>query len=130
MIKNGIKIFLSKTVLTLLNNKLGIFLSNELLKLFINQNITVFHKGFSFNFATPNPITKWRVQTFSNKEPDTLTWIDDMEKNSCLWDIGANIGLYSIYAAKTRKSNVYAIEPSVFNLEILIRNIKKSLKIY
>ena len=34
-------------------------------------------------------------------------------------DIGANIGLYSIYAAKCRNIKVFAFEPSVFNLEFL-----------
>jgi FkbM family methyltransferase len=39
-----------------------------------------------------------------------------------LWDIGANVGLYSVYAAK-KGVQVVAIEPSVFNLEFLVRNI-------
>jgi FkbM family methyltransferase len=38
-------------------------------------------------------------------------------------DIGANVGLYSVYAAKSRNCNVFAFEPSVFNLELLARNI-------
>ena len=37
--------------------------------------------------------------------------------------IFANIGLYSCYAAKKNKCNVYAFEPSVFNIELLARNI-------
>lgn len=40
-----------------------------------------------------------------------------------LWDIGANIGLYSIYAAKAKNARVFAFEPSVFNLEFLAKNI-------
>jgi FkbM family methyltransferase len=42
---------------------------------------------------------------------------------SVFWDIGANVGLYSCYAAKKRKCKVIAFEPSVFNLELLSRNI-------
>ena len=37
--------------------------------------------------------------------------------------VGANVGIYSVYAAKVRECKVYAFEPSVFNLEILARNI-------
>jgi FkbM family methyltransferase len=37
--------------------------------------------------------------------------------------VGANIGLYSCYAAKARNCRVIAFEPSVFNLELLARNI-------
>ena len=33
------------------------------------------------------------------KEPETLEWINSFEyrENSIFWDVGANIGLYSIY---------------------------------
>ena len=44
-------------------------------------------------------------------------------EGSVVWDIGANVGLYSCYAAKRRGCKVYAFEPSVFNLELLARNI-------
>jgi FkbM family methyltransferase len=52
-----------------------------------------------------------------------LNWIDSFKNGSVLWDVGANIGLYSIYAAKTRDCKVFAFEPSVFCLEFLSRNI-------
>ena len=38
--------------------------------------------------------------------------------------IGANIGLYSCYAAKKKQCKIYAFEPSIFNLEWLGRNIQ------
>ena len=40
-----------------------------------------------------------------------------------MWDIGSNVGIYSIYAAKTLCKSVYAFEPSVFNIETLTRNV-------
>ena len=39
------------------------------------------------------------------------------------WDIGANVGLYYIFAAKEMNSDVFSFEPSVFNLEVLAKNI-------
>ena len=40
------------------------------------------------------------------------------------WDIGANIGIYSIYAAlKHQHIQVVSFEPSTSNLRILSRNI-------
>ena len=39
------------------------------------------------------------------------------------YDIGANVGLYSIYYAKKYSGKVYAFEPSAFNLGLLIKNI-------
>jgi len=79
--------------------------------------------GFKFSFATPNPLALDRANTFSTKEPETLEWIDRMNSGAVLWDIGANVGLYSVYAAKTRDCEVYAFEPSIFNLELLARNV-------
>ena len=77
-------------------------------------------------FFVPNQLTSWRVDTFFSKEPETLEWIDSFEKkeNLIFWDIGANIGLYSIYnSLKNRKSTTIAFEPSSSNLRVLTRNI-------
>jgi FkbM family methyltransferase len=81
------------------------------------------HKGLTLKLATPNMLCKWRARTFSTKEPETLEWIDAMPEGSVLWDVGANVGLYAVYAAKRRNCQVWAFEPSVFNLELLARNV-------
>ena len=46
------------------------------------------------------------------------------EKKTIFWDIGANIGLYSIYnSIKNKNSFSIAFEPSSSNLRVLSRNI-------
>ena len=78
------------------------------------------------NFFVPNQITQWRVETFFTKEPETLEWIDSFNDNKKIifWDVGANIGLYSIYAAlKYPDIEIVSFEPSTSNLRILSRNI-------
>jgi FkbM family methyltransferase len=95
----------------------------QIISYLINTNSSIVHNKAEFKFATPNSLIKWRVYSFSTKEPETLEWIDSIPKGAVLWDIGANIGIYSIYAAKMRDCSVYAFEPSVFNLEFLARNI-------
>ena len=89
----------------------------------INKIKLVTHNNIDFKFYVPNPLSLYRAKTFSSKEPDTLFWIESLDKNSIMWDIGANIGLYSIYAAKCRNIKVFAFEPSVYNLEFLEKNI-------
>ena len=82
--------------------------------------------GNEVNFFTPNQITSWRVDTYFTKEPETIQWIDRFEKkeNLIFWDIGANIGLYSIYCSlKIPNSTTIAFEPSSSNLRVLSRNI-------
>lgn len=83
----------------------------------------VVHNGVRLRFAVPNGLNQFRVDTFATKEPETLGWIDRIPEGSTLWDIGANVGLYTCYAALARRCTVYAFEPSVFNLELLARNI-------
>ena len=81
------------------------------------------HNGISLNFVTPTALTKYRAVTFASKEPETLLWIEQIPDGSVLMDVGANVGIFSIYAALARNCKVYAIEPSLLNLDILLRNI-------
>ena len=83
-------------------------------------------KNNKIKFFTPSHVTDWRVNTFFEKEPETLKWIDNFQKSKKIvfWDIGSNIGLYSIYSAKIHKKiKVYSFEPSFLNLNVLGRNI-------
>tara|TARA_B100001057_G_scaffold117896_1_gene116446 strand:- start:11559 stop:12419 length:861 start_codon:yes stop_codon:yes gene_type:complete len=90
-----------------------------------NNSLTkkVLYKDISLEFYTPNDINLYRVESFNYKEPDTIDWIDNFKKNSIFWDVGSNIGLFSCYAARKRNCMVFSFEPSVFNLEILCKNI-------
>jgi FkbM family methyltransferase len=89
----------------------------------MSRTRSVLHQGVDLTFVVPNAISHFRIDTFSTKEPETLEWIDEIPQGSVLWDIGANIGLYTCYAVEARGCRVFAFEPSVFNLELLARNI-------
>lgn len=65
----------------------------------------------------------WRAATFFTEEPDTIEWLDALQPTDVLWDIGANVGMYSIYAAKFRQCRVYAFEPESQNYALLIDNM-------
>jgi FkbM family methyltransferase len=83
---------------------------------------TILKKNISF--FIPNELIRWRVDTILDKEPETIQWINSFNNKCIFWDIGANIGLYSIYAAKCKKNiKVYTFEPSTSNLRTLSRNI-------
>lgn len=82
--------------------------------------------GKNLKFFVPNYLTNLLVKEFYTKEPETINWIDNFDKTKKItfWDIGSNIGLYSIYAASTIKDiSVVSFEPSTSNLRILSRNI-------
>ena len=79
-------------------------------------------------FFCPSLLSFGRVQSLYTKEPETLNWIDSFQPNNSenivFWDIGANIGLYSIYAAvKFKDIEIISFEPSTSNTRTLSRNI-------
>ena len=115
-----------------LSNIFGSNFSSQIRTKYINNNNQRFqvveHKNkaseiFKASFFTPNYICQMRADTFSTKEPEMLEWIDEYGDNGIFFDIGANIGLYSIYFAKTKKGMTYAFEPSVFNIGQIAKNI-------
>lgn len=81
------------------------------------------NKTNPLKFHTPNHLCEIRATTFSTKEPETLAWIDEYGGQGAFFDIGANVGLYSVYFGATKPGNVYSFEPSVFNLALLVKNL-------
>jgi len=121
-IKNTIKNIIQTLTTSFLSTKIGSFVSEIIIKDVMSRVKTVSHDGTILKFSVPNALNRYRAKSFSVKEPETLEWIGKIPSGQNLWDIGANVGLYSIYAAK-KGIRVYAFEPSVFNLEVLARNI-------
>ena len=115
---------LAKFIVVFLNKfNWGFYFLEHLNKSIVNIEDSITEKSLKLKFLTPNRVNKYRVNTFFTKEPETLEWINTFDENSVFFDIGANVGLYSCYAAKKKKCKVFAFEPSVFNLEILTKNI-------
>lgn len=73
-------------------------------------------------FLTPNTHCAWRVDTLLTKEPDTIAWINGMAKDAILFDVGANMGQYSMVAAQ-RGITVHAFEPDSQNFALMCRNL-------
>lgn len=128
-------------------------LINLVFKKIFNRNILVWIKYFieqdsyekiklksnkSLIFFSPNFLINLLIRDFHSKEPETIEWIDNFDKKNKIifWDIGSNIGLYSVYAAATIENiEVISFEPSTSNLRILSRNIsinnlEKKIKIF
>lgn len=68
-------------------------------------------------------VTRFRASSFESKEPETIAWIDSFAPGDSLLDIGANVGVYSLYAA-SRGSAVVALEPDALNYALLNRNVR------
>ena len=78
-----------------------------------------------FTLPCTNWITHFRWHLFEKKEPEVRHFIDQYVRDGdVFFDIGANIGVFSIYAAK-RHPNLrgYAFEPEFSNLSLLKENL-------
>ncbi len=73
-------------------------------------------------FSSPTRALRVEMRHGPDREPETRSWIDTIPQGSVLWDVGANVGSFSIYAAK-RGLRVVAVEPMPHNLLLLTRNI-------
>lgn len=83
-------------------------------------------RGLSILIRVSDAIERFRADTYADKEPETLEWIDrHFRPGDVLYDVGANIGLYSLYAAKRLKGDctILAFEPEALNYAQLVRNI-------
>ncbi len=89
----------------------------------LNPVVTLNHAAATVQYCTPNKLTAWRVNTLFSKEPYTLEWIAEFGGDEVLVDIGANVGMYTVWAARTRGIKVFAFEPESQNYALLNRKI-------
>lgn len=81
------------------------------------------HAGQRLRFAASGRSSVKRARSLFEKEPITISWIDNFARGETLFDIGANVGTYTIYAAVMKDANVYAFEPEALNYAELNKNI-------
>jgi FkbM family methyltransferase len=77
----------------------------------------------TIKFFCPGKIPEWRARTLLTKEPETIEWINTFSDKDVFWDIGANVGVYTLYAS-LRNISVMSFEPSPSNYYLLNRNIE------
>lgn len=115
-------IYLVKTGLRLAGDT-GVQLSSALVEE-LTPVITTKTKNGVLHFFCPGRLPVFRAETLLTKEPETIEWVDGFEENSIFWDIGANVGVYSLYVGLKKGVEVMAFEPATPNLYVLNRNIE------
>ena len=80
-------------------------------------------------YISVNSETEKNIRLNSCKrEPQTVEWIDQLPDGSIFFDIGANVGCYTLIAADQNKKGkniqVYSFEPHFANFNSLVMNIQ------
>jgi len=89
------------------------------------SEVIIQHKNISFSIVATSANEIWRANSFWEKEPETISWLQtELQPDSVFWDVGANIGLYSLYGASFQpKCQIMAFEPESQNFASLCKNI-------
>jgi FkbM family methyltransferase len=74
-------------------------------------------------YALSNKESEKRIATLLTKEPTTITWMNSFTPDDVFFDVGGNVGMYTVYAAAIRGCKVYAFEPEALNYAELNKNI-------
>jgi len=80
-------------------------------------------KKLPFKLVVQDEAEIWRAADFWIKEPETIAWIDSFAPGSVFWDIGTNVGVFSLYA-NTKAITTSAFEPDVKNYDAILANVK------
>jgi len=116
---NGNECKLEELYQNIINKKIN---SNLKLNNIIDYNPKLKKK---INFYTPNKLSSYRACTYLSKEKDTILWIDKFgSSKNIFFDVGSNIGVYSLYYASLYRAKVFAFEPQYNNVTLLSRNLK------
>lgn len=95
------------------------------LKTFSNPyfETNIFNKTVKFANTQNQPsYIQNRVSRLKSKEPETIEWINSMNPNSIFFDVGANIGIYTICAG-AKNIKTYSFEPHAVNFSNLCETI-------
>ena len=90
----------------------------------IYYELCVKHNIEYFDFRAAQSLAK----SYDKDLSKMFRWMKNINisKNPVIFDVGANIGMYSIFAASINKINVLAFEPESNNFQILMENIIKN----
>jgi FkbM family methyltransferase len=85
-------------------------------------------KSLPFKLDISDELSAWRSKTFYSKEPETLKWLEFFAVTNhnyeILIDVGANIGIYTLYWLHFPNTRAIAIEPFGENVRLLSKNIR------
>jgi FkbM family methyltransferase len=78
-----------------------------------------------FKMRVSTKMEEYRWRTALDKEPETISWLKSFSPHDVFFDVGANVGVYSLFAASLYpEMMILAFEPMKANYEALRENIR------
>jgi FkbM family methyltransferase len=108
--------------LLLLPDSLRARVQGHLAQQLVSKPVTMETPRGKLSFVTLGKGGAGRGMTMLTKQPATIEWIDRFEPGSVFWDVGANVGVYTLYAALRGDTRVVAFEPAAVNYFLLTAN--------
>jgi len=94
----------------------------ELARALVSDAIRIETPRGSLAFAVLGETSGFRARGLLSKQRATVAWIGRFAPDALVWDIGANIGSYGLYAALRPDVRVVAFEPAAVNYFLLAAN--------
>lgn len=87
-----------------------------------NDDLDIVARGVPIRFSVANGRLRVWAERFEEIEPELLDLIDTLPEGTVLYDVGASIGLFSLYAALQRRCRIFAFEAEAQNYATLELN--------
>ena len=97
-------------------------LQSDFTQKMIDSTLAVETPKGTLSFVLLGKTSGGRAMTVLTKQPATIEWIDSFQPGSVFWDIGASVGVFSVYAALATNTRVVAFEPAAVNYYLLSAN--------
>ena len=97
-------------------------LQSDFAQKMIDSTLSVGTPKGTLSFVLLGKTAAGRAMTVLTKQPATIAWINAFDPGSVFWDIGASVGVFSLYAALATDTRVVAFEPAAVNYYLLSAN--------
>ena len=97
-------------------------LQSDFAQKMIDSTLSVGTPKGTLSFVLLGKTSAGRAMGVLTKQPATIAWINSFESGSVFWDIGASVGVFSLYAALGTDTRVVAFEPAAVNYYLLSAN--------
>jgi FkbM family methyltransferase len=123
----AIKIYirdLIKSIVIFIIRKMPKVLQIYPIEILRKNEININNVKIIFRPSNDHAYRRWKAFEKNGKEKNTFDWINNFEQNNVFFDIGANIGVFSIYSAMKKGMKVFAFEPEPNSFIDLFRTIE------